>query len=120
MNWYKKAQGSISLWLDDERDPKSPIIQKDFRSTGNEVWVKDVPEAINYLESNNVESISFDNDLAQPLEGYDLARWIEEKAYFNEIPRLKWVVHSRNPTAATRIEQAMRNADKYWGKHELV
>jgi len=115
MKIIKIAQ-KIELWLDDERDPKNTQIQKDFSAKGSEIWVKNVPEAIQYLSKGNVSSISFDNDLGVELEGYDLAKYIEEMAYYNKIPKLTWKIHSKNPTAALRIQQAMINADRYWNK----
>jgi hypothetical protein len=118
MNWYKKAQQNIELWLDDERDPKDSKIQKQFGANGTEIWVKSVPEAIKYLSYGNVSYISFDNDLGTVEEGYDLATWIERKAYNKEIPKLSWNIHSQNPSASLRIEQAMKNADKYWDNIE--
>ena len=81
------AQTGIKLWLDDNRDPKDPKIQNLFGSTGDEVWVKTMDEAIKYILQGNVEFISFDHDLdnegENPSEktGYDLANWIEEKAF---------------------------------------
>lgn len=117
MNWYKKAlkmEQPIELWLDDNRDPKDPVTQKLFGSKGTEVWVKTVSEAKQHLLESNVISISFDNDLGQTEEGYDLAKWIEERAYHKELPGLNWNIHSKNISASPRIEQAMRNADKYW------
>lgn len=121
MNWYKKAQKTIDLWLDDERDPTNPKIQQQFGAKDNEIWVKTVPEAIKYISQGNVASIAFDNDLGTKEEGYDLAKWIEGKAYNKEISRLRWSIHSQNKPAALRIEKAMENADKYWDKNnELV
>jgi hypothetical protein len=120
MNWYKKAKSGIRLWLDDGRDPKDPDTQEKFGAKGDEVWVKTVPEAIEYLTKNNVVSISLDNDLGQPQEGYDLAKWIEEKAYWGELKRLEWRVHSKNNSKAPFIVMALQKADEFWRKNELV
>ena len=114
MNWYKMSQKTIDLWLDDERDPQNIVIQEAFGSSGNEIWVKTVEEAKKYILGQNVGSISFDNDLGVEEEGYDLAKWIEEMAYYHKIPEIKWKIHSRNPIAAQRIKNCMENADKYW------
>ena len=59
----------IKLWLDDERDPKNPIIQNLFGAEGDEVWVKTAYAAIQYLRQGNVESISLDHDLGLPSAG---------------------------------------------------
>ena len=125
MNWYKKAQSRIRLWLDDERDPKNHKIQELFGAKGNEIWVKTAQEAIGYIENSEyeIEHISFDHDLGDPNtngDGYDVAKLIEQKAYFNEIKPFSWDVHSQNPTGAKNISDAMNNADKYWRKNELV
>jgi len=115
MNWYKIASENIRLWLDDERNPNSPEIQAQYGAQGNEVWVKTVDEAINYLKQGNVEHLSFDNDLGEgEKEGHLLANWIEEQAYLKQIPRLQWNVHSQNPPASAVIVSAMTQADKFW------
>jgi hypothetical protein len=109
---------SIHLWLDDERDPSIPFIKQNFGANGNEIWVKSVTEAINYINQGIVASISFDNDLGSNLpEGYDLAKYIEEKAYNNEINPIKWKIHSANPKGKSFIEMAMNQADKFWNQH---
>jgi len=115
MNWYKKSQKQIRLWLDDERDPKDPQIQKDFGAKGDELWVKTVEESIEQIKSGNVVYLSFDNDLGEGLkEGRHLAQWIEEMAYHKKIPIIQWTVHSKNYPASINIIMAMKNADKYW------
>ena len=107
----------IDIWLDDERNPKDLNIIRDFGSKGTEYWAKNINEAKLIILTNNINSISFDNDLGEGQEeGYILANWIEEKAFNKEIPKMNWKVHSRNPVASKRIEQSMRNADRYWQK----
>lgn len=121
MNWYKKIASNISLWLDDERDPKDPKIINLFGSNGNEIWVKTIEEAITYLKQGNVGSISFDHDLGGETNysktGYDLANWIEEQAFNNKIPKLSWRIHSKNPEGARNIQKAMESANKFWEKN---
>jgi len=123
MNWYNKnikvSEQSIHLWLDDERDPQDPYIQKNFNAHGNEIWVKTVEEAISYLKTNNVASISFDHDLGTTQTGYDLAKYIEEKAFNNELPMLWWEIHSQNPSGSQNIYNAMKKANEYWFRHHL-
>lgn len=108
----------INLWLDDERDPTDPVIKEKFGSKGNEIWVKTPEEAINLLKTGDVVSISFDHDLSlpEPENGYKVAKWIEEKAFKQEIPKLNWKVHSANPTGSRNITLAMQNADKFWSR----
>lgn len=110
---------SIDIWLDDIRDPTAPQFDMTtkYRATGREVWIKTVPEAIKFLEKNKgrVRSISFDHDLGVgQIDGIELAKWLEEKAYFNEYPPVQWKVHSDNPVGARNIERAMASADRYW------
>jgi len=52
MNWFKQSQhdGGLRVWLDDERDPTDPQVQRDFGAHGDEIWVKTAPEAIKMLE----------------------------------------------------------------------
>jgi hypothetical protein len=48
----------------------------------------------------------------------DVAKWIEEQAFHGNIPRLVWAVHSKNSVGAKNMEQALRNADKFWDQNE--
>jgi hypothetical protein len=106
---------NINLWLDDIRNPRDPFVKNNFGSKGDETWVKNIEEAIEFLLNGNVVYISFDNDLGEGMrEGWQLAEWIEEKAYNKEILPLKWRVHSQNPVARKRIADSMENADKFW------
>lgn len=113
---FLENESNIDLWLDDERDPKDPFIIQNFGSKENMLWVKSVPEAIKFLKTGRVTSISFDNDLGLPQEGKDLARWIEEKSFNKEIPRLNWKIHSMNGPASKEIHRAMQNADRFWNQ----
>ena len=69
----------MRIWLDDERDPNDPKIQKLFGSIGDETWVKTAYEAIELLTRNQVSHISLDHDLGEPGAGTGLhvARFIE-------------------------------------------
>ena len=110
---------TMDVWLDDLRDPTLSQFNMTtkYKATGKEIWIKTVPEAIAFLEKNKgqVRSISFDHDLGEnQIDGIELAKWFEEKAYFGEYPPLKWKVHSDNPVGAENIRRAMRSADRYW------
>mgnify|MGYP006350909759 CR=1 FL=1 len=50
--------------------------------------------------------------------GYFVAKKVEALAFANEIPRIKWSIHSQNPVGRKNIEMAMKNADKYWSQNE--
>lgn len=93
----------IKLYLDDIRDPKG----SDF------VVVRTAEEAIDLVRSGNVEYISFDHDLGTDLTGYDVALVVEELVYRGEIQMPEWNVHSANPVGSRKIEQCMKNAEKY-------
>lgn len=104
----------MKLWLDDERDPRNAKIQFDFGAVGDETWVKTVDEAIRHLRTGMVTSISLDHDLGTTQTGYDLAKWIEEEAFYKRLPKLEWCVHSMNSVGAKNIQRAMINAERYW------
>jgi len=50
--------------------------------------------------------------------GLDVAKWIEEQAFHNKIPRLTWALHSYNPVGVRNMMLALKNADRYWDDHE--
>ncbi|MES2793434.1 MAG: cyclic-phosphate processing receiver domain-containing protein [Planctomycetota bacterium] len=104
----------IDLWLDDERDPEDPQIQEAFGSFPGMIWVKTAFAAINRLKDDNVQYISFDHDLGPGPTGYEVAKWIEERAFSGEFGRLSWSVHSKNPAGAKAITVAMEQAEKFW------
>lgn len=108
----------MKLWLDDERDPLNDFWWKEFPqlAEGGWTWAKTVDEAISIIEGGGVTFISFDNDLQQPKEGRHLANWIEEKAHWQEIPKMGWAIHSKNSVASPSIEIAMSRADEEWNK----
>lgn len=108
----------VNVWLDDERDPNSPRIQELFGSEAGMIWAKTVPAAINWLKSNHVSWISLDHDLGTTATGYDVAKWIEERAYSGELTRVVWTIHSANVEGSRAMRAALRNADRIWSQHE--
>ena len=120
MKIYKIAQSKLHIWLDDERDPTDPNIKELFGTTGNETWIKTIEPIQDLILQNRVGFIDFDNDLGEGnKEGRDLALWLEEKAFNNEIEPIEWHVHSQNTIAAPEIAKAMQNADKFWAKNQI-
>lgn len=102
----------ISIWLDDVR-PMPP----DF-----DIHVKTAPEAIKVLEDhiNDNIRISFDHDLGEDDgtgDGYDVAKWIEEQAYYGNIGPVKWSIHSDNPVGIADIKRAMESAERFWNRN---
>ncbi|MFO1042054.1 MAG: cyclic-phosphate processing receiver domain-containing protein [Planctomycetaceae bacterium] len=108
----------VNIWLDDERDPNDPVIQELFGSERGMIWVKTTHAAINWLKTRTVAWISLDHDLGTTTTGYDVAKWIEERAHSGELPRLTWTVHSANVAGARSIRTALQNADRFWSRHE--
>jgi hypothetical protein len=110
----------VELWLDDERNPEDQFIQEEFGSRAGMLWVKTAWAAISRLKDGNVSFISLDHDLGHGKagSGADVARWIEEKAYSGELPRLAWAIHSKNVVGSKNIRAAMNNAERYWSKNE--
>jgi len=112
----KGQKMQVKLWLDDERDPSSPMIQARFGADGDEIWVKTALVAIQYLQQGNVVSISLDHDLgpASAGTGMDVAKWIEEQAFRGTLPKLDWSVHSMNPVGAKNMKKALKKANEFW------
>lgn len=99
----------MRIWLDDTRD----------KPYNYDLHFYKAEDVIDYIKNNNIIThISFDNDLGiNNLEGYQLANWIEEQAYYNNIKEFTWNIHSANPVGRKKIEKAMNNARKYWSEH---
>lgn len=107
-----------NVWLDDERNPNDPKIQELFGADEGMIWVKTADAAISRLRTNSVKWISLDHDLGTTATGYDVARWIEERAQTGELTRLSWTVHSANIVGARAMRVALENADRYWEARE--
>lgn len=111
----------MKLWLDDVRNPRDRKIQKKFGACGDEIWVKTIEEALQWIENPElrITSISFDHDLGEDIPtGYDLAKWFEERAFYGLTAQIEWRVHSANPVGAKNITSAMKNADRFWERRK--
>lgn len=82
-------------------------------------------EAVEALKTGKVEQISLDNDLGTELEGYDVAKWIEQQTFDTNFRPPKIWVHSANPVgmrninaAAVAIERMARYKQTYRGDFE--
>lgn len=76
-------------------------------------------EAIALLKTGQVEHISLDHDLGDETivgNGYKVACWIEQAAFFKHIPRLTWAIHSANAVGRDNMTKALANADKLWNR----
>lgn len=106
----------MNIWLDDERNPDNIKIQELFGAEPGMIWCKTADAAINRLKCNSVDWISLDHDLGTTATGYDVAKWIEERAHSGELFPLQWTIHSANVIGARNMRQALENADCYWGR----
>jgi hypothetical protein len=100
----------IKLWLDDVRPAPEGFI-----------WVKTAEEAILHLTHGMVSYISFDHDLGVGKTGYDVASFIENRAYYYKGSRNKidYDIHSSNPVGRLRIFLAMESAKRFWKEGEI-
>ena len=104
--------GKMKLWLDDKRPMPA----------GFDIHVVSAFEAIDMIKTGKVTKISLDNDLGDRLivgEGWMVADFIEEQAYFGNIPKIKCYVHSDNAVAVERMCITLNRAMSYWHDHEI-
>ena len=118
MTNFKEFVNGIEIWLDDERDPNDPFVQKEFHSRPGMIWVKTADKAIELLNGGNVSYLSFDHDLGLGQTGYDVAKYIEEQAFNGKLSRLMWAVHSANTVGQKNIIFAMKKAEEFWSQNE--
>ena len=99
----------MKLWLDDRRPaPEGWVACR---------WPEDV---INLLKIENVEEISLDHDLDDPLvvgqgycssikerTGYDVLLWIEEQVFLNNFNPPKINIHTANSSARKKMLAAV-------------
>jgi len=95
---------AMKVYLDDARDAP-------------EGWVRtySVAETIELLQTGQVTVLSLDHDLGIESEvgsGYDVLDWIERQVVANGFQPPKMVVHSANPPARQRMEQAIRAIER--------
>lgn len=107
------SNDKIKVFLDDE----TTALERQKLAQGYDIWVTTPEEVITLLKNGNVSHVSLDHDLCLEPDnrnGYMVAKFIEEGAYFGEIPRLEWRVHSQNPSGRANMEAALIQADKFW------
>ena len=97
---------SFALWVDDIRE--APLTY--------DARVRTVKAAIILLKTGIVTHISLDHDLGGEETGYEIARWIEDWAYWGRLSPLTWEVYSNNPPGRAKMIQALKQADKFWGE----
>jgi hypothetical protein len=90
----------------------------DVRNTP-EGWVRayTAQEAIDYLMSGDVETLSLDHDLGVEEiagTGYQVLEWIEQEVHLRDFkPPSVMMVHSANAPAAERMRQAIASIEEY-------
>jgi len=107
----------MKLWLDDQiHDPNTP----DRHVPVGWYGCTTAKQAIEYISTGVVSEIDFDHDLGDEKcgTGYDVAAYIESRAYHQTLDPIKWNIHSANPIGRARIEAAMRSADIFWSKNK--
>jgi len=90
-----EAEEVVKIYLDDLREAPEGWIR-----------VHTYEEAVAALKTGKVEQISLDNDLGTELEGYDVAKWIEQQTFDSNFRPPKIWIHSANPVACRNIEAA--------------
>lgn len=95
----------LKVWIDDIRPmPES-----------YDIWVKSLEDWWGLSrELARIDFVSFDHDLGNREDAYQIAKEIEREAYWGDIEPFDWEIHSANPVGAKRIRQALENADRYW------
>lgn len=94
----------MKIWLDDMRPAPEGWVH-----------VKTAAEAIELLETEEVEAISLDNDLgdSEP-EGYTVADYIEARIAFRLVASPKEIgIHTGNPVARKRMEQTVASIRRF-------
>lgn len=106
----KETQGPITAYLDDNRPTPDNF----------DVHVYDSEHLMEMLSYKNITHISLDNDLGPycHVEGYQVARFLEEQAFENKIPKLQIQIHSANTVASKEMQQAIAKCNEFWEQHE--
>lgn len=101
----KMVKNDTKLYLDDVR--KAP----------DKSWtvVRNVAEAIRFLQTNKVSVLSVDHDLGNEIPGYDLLEWLENevaegKSNIRVPDKIK--IHSANIPARKRMKQAVESIQR--------
>ena len=98
----------MKIYLDDER-------------TTPDGWTRtyNPKDTIDYLKTRKVTELSLDHDLGDDIgigTGYDVLLWLEEEMYNDRsfpVPQ-KITVHSANPAASLRMNQAIIAIMRRW------
>lgn len=94
------------IWLDDNRPAPDGWL-----------WVKTAQEAIDAIIKYKPTHISLDNDLgiiSEVGEGYHVAQFIEQGAYYKQIQPMHMTVHTQNYPRGRQMVAALQKAIDYW------
>lgn len=108
---------TVSIWLDAERDPESPLMQERYPilKSRDWKWVKQAALVKPLIKKGKVEFISLDSSLSKGKEEtYEFVDWIEEMAYKGKIGKFGWNIHSSNSDASKRLRVSLEGADRWW------
>lgn len=108
----------MKIWLDDQLDdPNAPARHTPEGWTSAKTpsdFKRLIKQAIESGE--NIEAISFDNDLGEEVEGRHLVKWLQEK--YPEImelnPEIEFEVHSANSVARETIGRELEILRKHY------
>jgi len=109
----------ILLWLDDIRNPflcdwLLMYVPEWNADRNNVVWVKTYHEFCDWIIKNGLpDTIAFDNDLGEKMEGYDAAKYVVEYCMDNNKPLPNWEVQSANTVAKSNINGLLNNYLKF-------
>lgn len=94
------------LWVDDVRVPPEPASEW--------LWVKTSMEAIDALSETDFDVVSLDHDLGEESgSGYDVACYIERKAWYGSVIPGEIRVHSANPVGRKNIELCIEAIQRF-------
>lgn len=97
----------MKIYLDDERNAPAGWIQAKWPD-----------EVIELLKTGKVTELSLDHDLGDDKRGtgYEVLLWLEEQVVCNHFSPPVIHVHTANPAARVRMEEAIRSIRNRTGK----
>ena len=111
MYFVGERKNGMRIYLDDVRNPP----------TEDWVVVRNADDCIELLKTGKAEEISLDHDLGDGVKsGYDVANWIEEQVFIHGFKPPKMRCHSANPVGRDRINQIIRNVEKFTDGPDII
>lgn len=97
----------MKLFVDDVRDPPDQPKWYQFWLPRWKV-ARTYDKAIQILSTGKVKKLSLDHDLGPGKTGYDIAKFLEERAYNKSRVPSDIRVHSANPVGRRNIQRAIK------------